>query len=123
MPNDINKLRRLMFEANYLRNNAPVNLRGSNVNKRGALKLAWYYEKLRDQLRTGPYRFSYVKKDGSIREAVGTLDPALIPEDKRPKGEEIINPKFEIFNYFDLDRKSWRSFCLDLFIGFVEKVD
>ena len=124
MPNDIKKLSRLMSEANYLRKNPPVILRGATYDKKGALKNAWYFEDLRDQFRTGSYRFSYFKKDGSIREAVGTLNPALIPEDKMPKSgmdPDAVAP-VETFRYYDLSVHGWRSFCIDLFIGFVEKV-
>ena len=123
MPNDIKKLRRLMFAANHLRKNNPVVLRGQSITPSQALKYAWWFESFRAKLSTGVYRFSYLKKDGTIREARGTLDLSRIPEDQLPKGSEIINPQFEIFNYFDLERNSWRSFRLDNFIGFVEQIN
>ena len=122
MPNDIKKLRRLMFAANHIRKNNPVILRGATATQSQALRYAWWFEAFRNKLATGVYRFSYFKTDGSIREARGTLDLSRIPQDQHPKGSEIINPKFEIFNYFDLERNAWRSFRLDNFIGFVEEV-
>jgi hypothetical protein len=124
MPNDINKLKRLMSAANYLRMNAPVILRGIRLNQSGALKFAWWFEDFRKKLRTGVYRFSYFKTDGSIREATGTLDPSLIPDDFTPKSgmhPEAPAPA-STFRYYDLIAGGWRSFRLDLFIGFVEKV-
>lgn len=120
MPNDINKLKRLMFAANYLRKNAPVILCGNRLNQSGALKFAWWFEDFRKKLRTGVYRFSYFKEEGSIREAVGTLDMMLIPDDQMPKG--VGTPAISTVPYYDLEKQEWRSFRLDLFIGFVEKV-
>ena len=134
MPNDIKKLRRLMSAANHLRKENPVILRGCPITTSQALKYAWWFESFRTKLSTGVWRFSYLKKDGSIREAVGTLCMDLIPEDKRPKGinSEALNgtggalnraePAAGTFPYYDLDAAAWRSFRLDNFIGFVEEV-
>ena len=69
-------------------------------------------------------RFSYFKKDGSIREARGTLNPLLIPENKMPRnGFETDNgTPAGTFAYYDIDAGDWRSFRLDNFIGFVEQM-
>ena len=131
MPNDIKKLRRLMFAANHLKKQNPVVLRGHAITPSGALKYAWWFENFRTKLASGVYRFSYVKKDGSIREAIGTLDLSRIPEDKRPgtssrqtggvaSAEKGIN--YDTFSYYDLDRNAWRSFRLELFVGFIEEI-
>ena len=120
MPNDINKLKRLMFAANYLRKNDPVILRGNRLNQSGALKFAWWFEDFRKKLRTGVYRFSYFKTDGSIREATGTLNVMLMPDDQMPKG--VGTPAIGTVPYFDLEKQEWRSFRLDNFIGFVQQV-
>ena len=134
MPNDIRKLRRLMSAANHLRKENPVILRGCPITPSQALKYAWWFESFRTKLSTGVWRFSYLKKDGSIREARGTLCMDLIPEDQRPKGinSEALNgtggalnraePAAGVFPYYDLDAAAWRSFRLDNFIGFVEQV-
>ena len=124
MPNDINKLKRLMYAANHLKKENPVILKGRKITLSQALKYAWYFESFRAKLRTGIYLFSYFKKDGDIREAVGTLDPALIPDDILPKSgmdPEALTPA-STFRYYDLYANGWRSFCLDLFIGFVEEI-
>ena len=85
------------------------------------LKYAWYFEHFRGWLQSTTVTFSYWKKDGSIREAHGTLRPDLIPESLHPKGNpsihHSINPS--IINYYDLNRQAWRSFDIRLFIGFV----
>ena len=122
MPNDIKKLRRLMKAANTLRKNNPVVLRGASATQSQALKYAWWFENFRAKLATGIYRFSYLKKDGTIREAIGTLNFDYIPSDQLPKGDEAVSIQYSAFRYFDLERNDWRAFSLDHFIGFVEEV-
>ena len=51
--------------------------------------------------------FRYKKRDGSIRKAEGTLHPKYLPPAKSDK--EFIRPEYQIV-YYDLDKKSWRSF-------------
>ena len=123
-----------MSAANHLRKENPVILRGTPITPSQALKYAWWFENFRNKLQSGTYRFSYLKTDGTIREARGTLCMDLIPEDKRPKGinSEALNgtggalnraePAAGVFTYYDLDAAGWRSFRLDNFIGFVEEV-
>ena len=97
---------------------------GATFTQKSALKYAWWFESFRAKLRSGIYRFSYFKKDGGIREAVGTLDPSLIPDDILPKSgmdPDTLAPA-STFRYYDLIAGGWRSFCIDLFIGFVEEV-
>ena len=113
-----------MCAANHLKKQNPVILHGAQINPSRALKYAWWFEHFREQLRSGVYHFSYFKKDGSIREALGTLDFSLIPDEQKPKcqNEEMRKcENFSSFPYFDLDAVGWRSFRLDNFIGFVEK--
>ena len=124
MPNDIAKLRRLMKAAHHLQNNDPAILRGASLNQSQALHYAWWFENFRDKLRAGVWRFSYFKKDGSIREARGTLDLSIIPADKMPSSGASLDKEKSAssFPYFDLDKQEWRSFRLDNFIGFVEQM-
>ena len=86
------------------------------------VRRAWWFVHFRKNLAHGFATFSFWKKDGSIREARGTLSPLLIPEKDKPKG--IQDSKFKIqnysvFNFFDLDKQEWRSFDIRKFIGFV----
>ena len=112
-----------MFAANHLRKNNPVILRGQSITSSQALKYAWWFEAFRAKLSTGVYRFSYLKKDGSIREARGTLDLSRIPLDKWPKDTNVNHiPSPEAFAYYDVEAEGWRSFRLDYFIGFVEQI-
>ena len=126
MPNDIKKLRRLMFAANHLKKQNPVVLRGHAITLSDALKYAWWFESFRAKLASGVYRFSYLKKDGSIREARGTLDMSRIPEEHRPKSlssaPDVRPENYDTFPYYDINAGGWRSFRLDNFIGFVEQI-
>ena len=124
MPNDIKKLRRLMNAANFIKKNNPVILRGRQATPSQALKYAWWFERFRSQLATGIYRFSYLKLDGDIREAIGTLNPEFIPSDKLPVTRNPSPvPPANTFAYFDITKNAWRSFRLDNFIGFVEEME
>ena len=126
MPNEIKKLRRLMRTANYLKDQKPAILRGKALSQSSALKYAWWFESFRKNLQSGIYRFSYFKTDGSIREAVGTLDMTRIPEKDHPKGDmsdgHAKKPNTDTFCYYDLNAGGWRSFRLDNFIGFVTQL-
>ena len=123
MPNDIRKLKRLMYAANHLKEYNPIMLRGQAATRSQALKYAWWFERFRVKLSQGVYRFSYMKREGTIREAKGTLDFSRIPKDKWPDAEkEIDRLPTPVFPYYDVEAEGWRSFRLDYFIGFVEEV-
>ena len=110
MPNDINKLRRLMRTANYIRTNHPA-----NGNMAFALRSAWWFESFRDALSNGFARFTYRKLDGTTRTALGTRSPLLIPADKIPKcpqDNEEWEERAKAIPYFDLEKKEWRSFSV-----------
>ena len=85
-----------------------------------SLKRAWYFERFRRWLKNGVVTFTYVKKDGSLREAKGTLNDLLIPTDKLPKGTGTAEPNYSSLSYFDLERQDWRSFNVAEFVGFVD---
>ena len=114
--NDIKKLRRLMRRANYIRYWNP-----ENVDLSFALSKAWWFESFRDALSNGFARFTYRKKDGTTRTALGTRAPSLIPVDKLPKTpslEERAGERFaSSFAYFDLEKNEWRSFNVLNFVS------
>lgn len=68
-------------------------------------------------------RFQYRKKDGTPRDAEGTLRRSLMVQDDgtlwMPKGEPR-KPNPSVVSYFDLQRKSWRSFVKSNFIGYAK---
>jgi hypothetical protein len=118
MPNDINKLRRLMRTAHVLQ-------KGDDDHKFGqslALKQAWWFESFRDALSNGFARFTYYKKDGTIRTALGTRSACLIPIERAPKGltsdgEIKWEERAKAIPYFDLDKNEWRSFSVLNFVS------
>ena len=82
-----------------------------------------------DKLRAGKVEFKYMKKDGSERKAVGTMDPALmdLPEKKtqtdvdKSEKKEVKSRKLpadSVF-YYDLEAKGFRSFKMENFIGYI----
>ena len=65
---------------------------------------------LREALKKGIVRFTFYKKDGTIREATGTRNLSFA---EKTTGESIPAPKSGRINenaYYDLDKKAWRSF-------------
>ena len=86
------------------------------------VRRAWWFVHFRKNLAHGFATFSFFKKDGSIREARGTLFWPLIPADKQPKtidNGQLKIDNYSIFTFFDLDKQEWRSFDIRKFIGFV----
>ena len=83
------------------------------------VRYAWYFHRFREALKLGVVTFSFFKEDGSIREAKGTLNELLIPREDLPKGSPDYKPNYKAIPFYDIDKKAWRSFRIDLFIGFV----
>ena len=67
-------------------------------------------ENLRNALKKGVVRFTYIKKDGSVRQAEGTRNITIaegrvgctIPAPKSGRNNENA--------YYDLEKFAWRSF-------------
>lgn len=76
-------------------------------------------QRFRELLRKGEVNFSYKKIDGTIREARGTLDFNMIPEESHPIGTGKATSDSTI-SYFDLDKNAWRSLRTDNLISFGE---
>lgn len=74
-------------------------------------------KKFKKILEKGKVHFVYTKKDGTLREATGTLKYEFIPEDMWPKMDfsEVKDPPKDPINlrYFDLDKNAWRSISSD----------
>lgn len=68
-------------------------------------------------------KFQFRKKDGTIRDAVGTLRRDLMKQEDgtiwEPKGPQKPECPTTI-GYFDLEKQMWRSFICTEFIGLVE---
>lgn len=65
-------------------------------------------------------KFQFRKKDGTIRNAIGTLKRALMKQSDgtmwEPKGEHKPEPT-SVIRYFDLEKGMWRCFDCTAFIG------
>lgn len=76
-----------------------------------ALKMAWNRYKLLSKLRTGIAAFTFIKADGTVRDAVGTLK---LKTSHTATTEKKVN--LEIVKYFDTMANGWRSLRLDSLI-------
>jgi hypothetical protein len=63
---------------------------------------------LRDILNNGVVRFQFRKRDGSIRNALGTRNVDLIPKDEYVKHVDDINEKKSVV-FWDLEARDFRS--------------
>lgn len=78
-------------------------IKGQFASFSEALKQAWKVIKLKYKLSHGNASFKFVKIDGTIREAVGTLNIQY-----EAKGTKEKN--YSLFNYYDVVAQGWRSF-------------
>jgi hypothetical protein len=63
-------------------------------------------------------RFAYLKKDGSVRIAVGTLQAQAV--EANTVGTGTSKRFYGMFAYLDLEKMSWRGFKTERFIGTIE---
>lgn len=85
-------------------------------DRQTAICKALALETLRARMIRGEIvRFAFMKKDGSIRYAVGTLQIDTVKANTNGRG---VN-KQGIFAYIDMQKMEWRSFCIENFIGLV----
>ena len=63
-------------------------------------------------------RFAYMKLDGTVRIAVGTLQPQAVQANV--KGSGIPKRFYGMFAYLDLEKMDWRGFKEERFIGTIE---
>lgn len=71
------------------------------------LSKAWQLYTLAKRMKKEVVTFYYEKVDGSLRKASGTLDL----NNYQPKTDRPANPK--VFNYYDVEAKSFRSFKVE----------
>lgn len=71
-----------------------------------ALKCAWANMKLMGQMKDRIVKFYFLKVDGTVREAYGTLKSELVPE--TGKSDKAKNDTVQC--YYDTERQNWRSF-------------
>ncbi len=73
-----------------------------------ALQYAWKVIRLRFDMQSKAVAFSFKKKNGTTRKAIGTLNMELIPTAKQPNNG--ISKPSTVVTYFDLEKMDWRSF-------------
>jgi len=66
-------------------------------------------EELIERLREGEVKFRFMKMDGSLREARGTTNLALVPTHLHPSEEPKQKQPDNVIRYFDIDKNWWRS--------------
>lgn len=79
-----------------------------------ALKASWSKYKLVQSLKNGIARFSYIKSDGSTREAIGTLRNGNFHY--KPKGSTK-KENSHVVKYFDVVANGFRSLRIDRLIA------
>ena len=71
-------------------------------------------------LKEGIVEFEFIKKDGTVRSAKGTLEPSLLPPSKPAGDSEVAVPRKKnesVFVYYDLEKNAFRSFVKASFLG------
>ena len=71
--------------------------------------------KFNEMLHNGIVEFEFVKKDGTLRQAKGTLVTNLIPTSATNGSGRKPNPNVQV--YWDLEKNAFRSFVKTSFIG------
>lgn len=81
-------------------------IRQNGYSRSEALKTAWMLAKVQRGMRAGVVAFAYLKMDGTVREAHGTLAPSVLPATTggRRRGDPTL------MTYYDTDKRSWRCF-------------
>ncbi len=94
-----------------------------NESETRALKKALAISQLIDRMGKGVVKFWFFKQNGERREALGTRNQALmdgVRENASSFSRGLSTPDGEHFNYFDVQRRGWRSFCIPDFDGLDE---
>lgn len=82
-------------------------VRTNGLGMSEALKLAWANLRLRNEMKNRIVHFRFIRVDGSVREAVGTLDSRLMPPLK-DKAEGTRSNAVQV--YYDLERGGFRCY-------------
>ena len=70
-----------------------------------------------EMLRNGIVDFEFVKKDGTVRQAKGTLVAEHLPAPKADSDAPARKTNENVFVYFDMEKQSFRSFVKSSFMG------
>ena len=99
--------------------NAAKNVVKNHVDMLTATSKGIALETMKKRMMRGEVvRFAYMKLDGSVRVAVGTLQPQAV--EANIKGTGIPKRFYGMFAYLDLEKMAWRGFKEERFIGTIE---
>lgn len=87
--------------------------RETNVSMSSCMKQAWDLKDLADTLRHGLKHIKYVKKDGTVRIALATLNVGG-GEERAEAFKRTPSPK--VFTYWDIERCDFRCFRCENFV-------
>lgn len=79
-------------------------LRRTGLSFASAQRKAWKVIRLKHEMKNGEAEFTYTKKDGSKRRAVGTLQTNY-----ERKTNRVYSPLY--VRYFDLEKNGFRQFA------------
>ena len=68
-------------------------------------------------LHEGIVDFEFIKKDGSVRKAKGTLVADYLPAPAADSDGSTRKKNENVMVYFDMEKKSFRSFVKESFVG------
>ena len=95
------------------------NITMNNVDLSTATSKGMALEAMKKRMMRGEcVRFAYMKKDGSVRIAVGTLQPQAV--EANTVGTGLPKRFYGMFAYLDLEKMDWRGFKEERFIGTIE---
>lgn len=98
---------------------AAKNIVMNHVDSISAISKAAALECMKKRMMRGEVvRFAYVKKNGEIRIAVGTLQEHAVKANV--VGTGVPKRFYGMFAYIDLEKMNWRGFLENRFIGTIE---
>ncbi len=98
---------------------AVKNMLINHVDDCSALSNAVQLEAMKKRMMRGEVvRFAYLKINGDVRIAVGTLQEQAVKSNVNGGG--VPKKYYGQFAYLDLEKMKWRSFCEENFIGTIE---
>lgn len=68
-------------------------------------------------LHEGIVDFEFIKKDGSVRQAKGTLVAEYLPAPTDDSDGTTRKKNENVMVYFDMEKKAFRSFVKESFVG------
>lgn len=84
-------------------------IKGNFATFADALRHAWKVIRIYMKMRSHNVKFAYIKKDGSLRNAIGTLNV-----DYERKTDRETN--YSLLTYFDVEANGWRSASINSLI-------